>query len=287
MDTQEKQLIKEAYQNLPPVMQTFVTTSGLEDLVSGISREFSLTQDQAAELEDEATMFLLGILPPKYFLSGVSDRLDIEREVGWEIVKRFIEGVPARGISYLREINGIDGDLLEAIRDDFTPPIIPTPVDDVLGTYKKTPTEESSVLIRPTHEGIDAARVELSKPVGYASRHEAPAPPQNLPGAISPAPVPRSTLQDSSFSSDLEPLTPRPATPLPTPQPASAYPVPQVPSNTKTAPSDDTADEVTIPENIFEAKLRQVSQSLEGHGGEAPRPPAPKPPIDPYREPIG
>jgi len=91
-------------------------------------------------------------------------------------------------------------------------------------------------------------------------------PPTNLPGVEMPQTI------DPSF-----PQAPQ--------TPPSAYPVPPTPDSEKAGPSDDASGDIKIPENIFEAKLRQVSQSLEDSG--TPTPPAPQAPnVDPYREPV-
>jgi len=199
--------------------------------------------------------------------NGVAERTsEIVSVVGYLI----LGAISKEEFSQILEIElGISGNIVHNITQEIVETIIQPAeskdrdiyvLNDLLGEREKE--DAGSVAIHPEVRGIASARKALSTPPTPPPVPSTP--PANLPGAEMP-----------------QTIAPAP----PTQTPVSAYPVPPALTSSKTGPSDDTSEDIKIPENIFEAKLRQVSQSLEEEAPSKP-PTPPKPSADPYREPV-
>ncbi len=270
METTTQQL-KEQYDRSPQDTRSLLLDNDFGPMVTLACENAGLDANTGLDIEDIVVDILLGTIQPKDLLIHLYD-LDIPEKTTQKLVEGLVEDIFSQVEISLKETNHIEKSLLEEILGEKTTPVHSL-ADDILGTYKKVETEP--VLIKPEVISMKVAKETLPTPqipINHSVQKLAETP-ENLPGA---------TFENK--------IIPKVITPEQ--KPSSIYPVPPIENSDKKGPSDEASSDIKIPENIFEAKLRQVSESLEGSEeqntpNQVPKPPKQDPNTDPYREPLG
>ncbi len=274
--------LEEKFFDSPRDIQLFLIDENLGPAITLACSEVGVDANTALSVEDIVVDILLGTTPPKELLEKLHD-LSMPEDTAKKLAKKLIENIFSQIGDSIKKTHHIDKDLYEEMVGEKIIPVRSL-ADDVLGTHKKA--ETGSVLIKPEVEGLQIQAAKEALSTAPSLHHDiaikqstpnptqAPAtPPKNLPGV--------SNIDKETILSTINPA----------PEHSSAYPIPPVASSEKKGPSDEATSDIKIPENIFEAKLRQVSESLEGSVGQStsnqvPKPPKQDPSADPYREPL-
>jgi len=96
MDEETIKIIKEAFDNLPEVIQEEIFSPQYQEVLSTISREYTLDTEQTIALERETTLALMGAARLKDFEETLASEIKIEKAKIQEIVVKINEEIFSR-----------------------------------------------------------------------------------------------------------------------------------------------------------------------------------------------
>lgn len=85
MVTDRQKYLLKKYNDAPSITKEWVMSDEFDVAIQKISEKYNLSTEQAHELADEVELIMFEIVPLKYFLGGLQDRLEIDKPVAIKI----------------------------------------------------------------------------------------------------------------------------------------------------------------------------------------------------------
>jgi len=190
MTTEE--ILKEQYQNLPQAIKDFIKSSNFDVKMQTITNRLNLNLDEAAVLENEIIMVLIGLSHPKDFVENLCREMAIPNEKGREIAKEVNNEI----FLAIRE-------MLKKIYDESGSGESVNNVSDVQPTTKETTNEPAHKTILVTtaeqlRNRLEAPHYPEVKPLGNVPTEEKV--PENILNALKNIPPTKDTLTPAKKS---------------------------------------------------------------------------------------
>ena len=164
MDDKTKNLIKEQYAKLPPVLQKAIQSTDLHDQITAIGTKHQLHIDQMGLLEDEISLLMMGFTEPIEFAGALQENVHVTADQAQKIAA------------------DINQEILLPIRDRLENNTTPAEAPSVI-------TDPPAMSAAPAAPHAPEKSVVMPSSVAAASKAPAPAPspiPQAAPAAVAP-----------------------------------------------------------------------------------------------------
>lgn len=87
MNTDSKKILLERFQSLPPALQQAIRSSNLRDQLKKIAEKFRLHIDQAAALENQTVMVMMGLQTPLEYTEALENELAVSENASYDIAE--------------------------------------------------------------------------------------------------------------------------------------------------------------------------------------------------------
>lgn len=267
-EEQEKNTFEEEFNNLPEGLREALASEDVAEVIEEIGKKFALHLDVMDDLFDEIGLVMIGITPPRYFVSSLQKRLGIPCEQVNAIAREVNEKIFQPLRDSLREMHvGKEGELPTEILDDSVEPVITTQNQ----TLDKTKEDLKEL-------GIEHVGGTLDLDNGSEIPDNLPIERDDILAAIEdplPQTSPIKTVSDTP----------------PTPNiPTMVIEKKEVPPAVTVSAPRPAINETKLSDDIFASKLTGTisipDQKIDMSKGAINTPPSGGYKVDPYREPI-
>lgn len=203
MPTPSNEQLLAKYQSLPNDLQEAILSVDTATIIHEVGTKHKLMIDKVGGLADETGLVMLGFTHPKDYITNLSERLKVDREIAKEIAEEINSQVffPIR--EHLKKIHGLMGESESSIPiPKIKKPIIPEVPSELsrepVFVAEKVVLETTKPKVPPSP--IPPAPPILPIPATKSDFVASPKPPENLPvspsqsGPVSPEPKPFETL---------------------------------------------------------------------------------------------
>jgi hypothetical protein len=266
-EEQNKDIFEDEFNSLPDGLREALASEETAQAIEEIGKKYTLHLDVMDNLFDEVGLVMLGITPPRDFVTSLQKRLGIPREQVNGIAREVNEKIFQPIRDSLKEVHGGEaGDLPTEILDEKVEPVIITP-NPVLDRAREDLKELGIEHIGATVDLDSGSDVPENLPIDRADILAAIEDP--LPQVTVPTPIK---------------TAPQPVAPTITPERRS---IPDVPL---TVTAQAIKGEERLADDIFASKLTGTisipDQKIDMSKGAVNTPAGASYKVDPYREPI-